>query len=254
MESFFLALAAFISSIFGTTLAPPMVTELPAPEMQSITIIESQVEPVIGNMEDFMHMSLDEILMMVAIKIEQRPEYQKSKGTNLKLVSTDEYYRCISCWNFLFEFDVPTSNDPHSVLVGVRSGIIKSIEFYEPNITPPFSPEPAPTHTREGPRWMSVDVTQHIVESEIKQAPQYKAGGTHLELISVTPYKCPGCWKFLFEFRVQGENAEVVDVRHVEVEVIDGVIASMNFSGNNHAIILEPENEEDLWFPMELTE
>jgi len=76
------------------------------------------------------------------------------------------------------------------------------------------------------PEIVDVDTLKQLAQEKIKTLPEYQNGGTHLEEIDTIQLECQGCYKMMYEFRVQDENANVINVLDVTVNIIDFQIKS----------------------------
>jgi|GEM_PF-4255352 hypothetical protein len=63
------------------------------------------------------------------------------------------------------------------------------------------------------------DELRERIQERIKTLPEYRDGGSHLEEVKIMPASCLNCFYFVYEFRVQDENAEVVQVLQAKVNV-----------------------------------
>ncbi len=71
---------------------------------------------------------------------------------------------------------------------------------------------------------VDVEVLKQLAQEKIKTLPEYQNGGTHLEEVDTIPLRCQGCYKMIYEFRVQDGEGNVINVLDVTVNIIDSKI------------------------------
>ncbi|MBT3349240.1 hypothetical protein HN954_02260 [bacterium] len=104
-----------------------------------------------------------------------------------------------------------------------------------PNVIPPSpipieTSAPVPTKTTGGSLNISTKVAQTMAAEALKNTTEFQMNGSHLEIIDYKVLECVGCWNFSFEFRVQDENANVIDVANATVSIRNGTVAGIEFS------------------------
>ncbi|MCF7847110.1 MAG: hypothetical protein K9M51_03755 [Candidatus Gracilibacteria bacterium] len=97
------------------------------------------------------------------------------------------------------------------------------VEEVDPDQTPPADATQDTKHPN------STAEAIEMASEAVKNSLEYQWGGYHLETIKADPLRCPGCWEVFFQFRRQGDNAEIIDVVYAEVPIVSGKVGELKF-------------------------